>query len=67
MDNQSIRLQRIVLMLGPANISDFENRLMGKLSALVIESRKNTQTFMTGDRQQLYQLISTAFLNELTK
>lgn len=67
MDNQSIRLQRIVLMLGPANISDFENRLMGKLSALVIESQANTQTFMTGDRQQLYQLISKAFLNELTK
>ena len=54
-------------MLGPANISDFENRLMGKLSALVIESQANTQTFMTGDRQQLYQLISKAFLNELTK
>jgi mannitol operon transcriptional antiterminator len=43
MDNQSIRLQRIVLMLGPANISDFENRLMGKLSALVIESQARTR------------------------
>lgn len=67
MDQSEIRLQRIVLMLGPENISDFENRLMGKLSALVIESLDNTQTFMTGDRQQLYQLISKAFLNELTK
>lgn len=67
MDAQTIRLQRIVLMLGPADISDFENRLMGKLSALVIESQENTETFMTGSRQQLYQLISSAFLNELTK
>ncbi|CAM3188222.1 BglG family transcription antiterminator [Lactiplantibacillus plajomi] len=67
MDDSEIRLQRIVLMLGPESISDFENRLMGKLSALVIESLSNTQTFMTGNRQQLYQLISKAFLNELTK
>ncbi|MFC6182463.1 BglG family transcription antiterminator [Lactiplantibacillus daowaiensis] len=67
MGDQMIQLQRIVLMLGPATISDFENRLMGKLSALVIESQENTQTFMTGSRQQLYQLISSAFLNELTK
>ncbi|MDQ7936232.1 PTS sugar transporter subunit IIA [Lactiplantibacillus sp. WILCCON 0030] len=67
MDAQTIRLQRIVLMLGPADISDFENRLMGKLSALVIESQENTEAFMTGSRQQLYQLISSAFLNELTK
>jgi len=67
MGDQSIQLQRVVLMLGPADISDYENRLMGKLSALVIESHANTQTFMTGSRQQLYQLISSAFLNELTK
>mgnify|MGYP001157445771 CR=1 FL=1 len=67
MDESEIRLQRIVLMLGPENISDFDNRLMGRLSALVIESLDSTQTFMTGDRQQLYQLISKAFLNELTK
>ena len=67
MDKATIQLQRIVLMLGPADISDFDNRLMGKLSALVIESQENTTTFMTGDRQQLYQLISKAFLNELTK
>ncbi|MFB9769679.1 BglG family transcription antiterminator [Lactiplantibacillus modestisalitolerans] len=67
MDSKTIRLRRIVLMLGPENISDYENRLMGKLSALVIESQSNLKTFMTGDRQQLYQLISKAFLNELTK
>ncbi|VDG21138.1 transcription antiterminator BglG [Lactobacillus sp.] [Lactiplantibacillus mudanjiangensis] len=67
MGDQKIQLQRIVLMLGPTTISDYENRLMGKLSALVIESQANTQTFMTGSRQQLYQLISKAFLNELTK
>jgi len=67
MDTKTIRLQRIVLMLGPADISDYENRLMGKLSALVIESQENTETFMTGSHQQLYQLISSAFLNELTK
>ncbi|MFC6295659.1 BglG family transcription antiterminator [Lactiplantibacillus daoliensis] len=67
MDAKTIRLQRIVLMLGPADISDYENRLMGKLSALVIESQENTETFMAGSHQQLYQLISSAFLNELTK
>ncbi|AVK61671.1 transcription antiterminator BglG [Lactobacillus sp. CBA3605] len=67
MDDQTIQLQRIVLMLGPENMNSFENRLMGKLSALVIENQANTTAFMTGNRPELYQLISQAFLNELTK
>ncbi|MDN6545832.1 MAG: PTS sugar transporter subunit IIA, partial [Enterococcaceae bacterium] len=65
MDRKPMELTRLLLMLAPANMSQTEERLLGKISASVIESDVNIQTYQYGNEEAIYERISSLFIDEI--
>ncbi|OJG22652.1 hypothetical protein RR47_GL000746 [Enterococcus columbae DSM 7374 = ATCC 51263] len=67
MDRKGISLQRILLMLAPEPMPESQKALLGKISSSIIESDLNTEIYMTGSKEKIYELLSTLFVNEVRK
>lgn len=60
-----MELTRLLLMLAPADMPETENRLLGKISASVIESDVNMQLYQYGNEEEIYEWISSLFIAEI--
>ena len=67
MDRTSIKVKRILLLLGPEPLSDYDQKVLGEISASIIESNLNMELYNSGARDEIYRLLSKLFLIELTK
>lgn len=67
MDRKGILLKRILLMLAPEPMSENQRALLGQISSSIIESDLNTQTYMHGSKEEIYQLMSSLFVKEIQK
>lgn len=67
MDRKGIALQRILLMLAPEPMPESQKVLLGKISSSIIESDLNTEIYMSGSKEKIYELLSTLFVNEVRK
>lgn len=65
MDRKPMALTRMLLMLAPEPIVAAEEKLMGLISASIIESDLNMEIYQNGDKETIYELISSLFVNEI--
>lgn len=65
MDRKGILLKRILLMLAPEPMSENQRALLGQISSSIIESDLNTQIYMHGTKEEVYQLMSSLFVKEI--
>ncbi|MGY3771629.1 BglG family transcription antiterminator [Tetragenococcus solitarius] len=65
MDKKPMELTRLLLMLAPADMTETQERLLGKISASVIESDVDIQTYQCGDEEAIYKRISSLFIAEI--
>ena len=49
MDRTSIKMKRILLLLGPEPLSDYDQKVLGEISASIIESNLNKLKNIYGD------------------
>ena len=54
-------------MLAPEPMTETQRGLLGKISSSIIESDLNTQTYMHGSKEEIYQLMSSLFVKEIQK
>lgn len=62
MDHSTIDLKRIVLIIGPEKMTEFENNLVGSVSTLIIQSQNTLDLFNEGSKEQLKDEIGKEFL-----
>lgn len=67
MDHTEIQVRRILLMLGPADLSDLERDLLGMISSMIIMNDENLKKFATADQDHIKNLIAGYYLEELKK
>lgn len=65
MDKQSIELTRVLLLLAPDPMPESQQHLLGKISSSVIESDLNTEIYKFGNKEIVYQLLSSLFVKEI--
>lgn len=65
MDKKSIELTRILLLLAPDPMPESQQHLLGKISSSVIESDLNTEIYKFGNKEIIYQLLSSLFVKEI--
>lgn len=65
MDQTDIKVRRILLMLGPAQLSDAEQKVMSMISSMIIMNDSNFKLFTTGNQNQIKNAISAQYLQEL--
>lgn len=65
MDRKPMMLNRILLMLAPDAMSPVENKLLGLISASIIESDLNMELYQKETKEVIYELISSLFVNEI--
>lgn len=65
MDKKSIELTRILLLLAPDPIPTSQVNLLGKISSSIIESDLNTEIYKYGNKEIIYQLLSSLFVKEI--
>ena len=46
-------------------MSENQRALLGQISSSIIESDLNTQTYMHGTKEEVYQLMSSLFVKEI--
>lgn len=64
MDGQKMELKRILLMIAPEEMNDYQQKLLGLISSSIIESDVNTTIYESGSLADVYQLISSLFVRE---
>lgn len=65
MDQNEIEVTRILVMLGPKNLSEVEQKVMGLISSMIIMSDQSLSLFEKGSKQQIQDVISKRFLQEI--
>lgn len=65
MDQTDIEVRRILLMLGPAQLSSSEQKVMSMISSMIIMNDANFKLFTTGNQKQIQNAISTQYLREV--
>ncbi|MBU5364044.1 BglG family transcription antiterminator [Enterococcus devriesei] len=65
MDKKSIELTRVLLLLAPDPMPENQQNLLGKISSSVIESDLNTEIYKFGNKEIIYQLLSSLFVKEI--
>ncbi|MGX7124577.1 BglG family transcription antiterminator [Enterococcus viikkiensis] len=65
MDKKSIELTRVLLLLAPDPMPASQQSLLGKISSSVIESDLNTEIYKFGNKEIIYQLLSSLFVKEI--
>lgn len=64
MDQAPIRVGRIILMLGPVPMTDFQNILMGTISGAIVMNNTTMNIFEHGSGKQIRDLIATRVLEQ---
>ena len=67
MDQNMEKVQRILLMVSPQDVSQESRQLMTVISQSLIENRLYTEIYRTGNQDILYQLLNTIFNEEIKK
>lgn len=65
MDKKPMTLERILLMLAPEPMPEEDQNILGKISGSIIESDLNTEIYQKGDKQSIYHLLSSLFVDEI--
>ena len=65
MDQNKIQVKRILLMLGPQDLSSTEQGVMSSISSMIIMNDANLQLFANGSQAELKNAIASQFLNEI--
>ncbi|MCP9328973.1 BglG family transcription antiterminator [Liquorilactobacillus satsumensis] len=65
MDQTPLEVVRVMLMVGPAPMSDFQNILMGLISSAIVMNSNNTHVFEEGTEEQIKDLIATQFMDQI--
>ena len=65
MDHNEIQVKRILLMLGPEDISDPERKVMSLISSMIIMNDANLHLFENGNQEEIKNAIASQFLTEL--
>ncbi len=65
MNRTTISVNRILLMLGPTSMPDFQNSLMSKISSTIVMNNQNISIFENGSEQQIKNLVATQFIEQL--
>lgn len=65
MANTTIALKRLLIMLAPENLENYQQQVLGAISTSVIEKKTNTLIYNNGDEEQIKQLLSDILINEL--
>lgn len=63
MDGETIDMQRILLLVAPANVKKWEKEVLGEISGAIIENIYETQIYMRGNQRDIYNLICFKFLD----
>lgn len=62
MDHSSIQLKRIVLIIGPEQMTEYENNLVGSISSLMIQSQAMLDLFNKGTKDQITDVMGKELL-----
>lgn len=65
MDKKSIELTRVLMLLAPDPLPETQKGLLGKISSSIIESDLNTEIYKYGNKEIIYQLLSSLFVKEI--
>ncbi|PDH77525.1 hypothetical protein AO499_08880 [Oenococcus oeni] len=65
MNRAAISVKRVLLMLGPTSMPDFQNNLMSKISSTIVMNNQNISIFENGSEQQIKNLVATQFIEQL--
>lgn len=65
MDQTPIQVKRILLMIGPAPMSDFQNGLMGTISGAIVMNNRYTAIFENGTEDKIKNLVAAQFMEQL--
>ncbi|KRL02467.1 transcription regulator [Liquorilactobacillus capillatus DSM 19910] len=65
MDQTPIQVKRILLMIGPAPMTDFQNNLMGTISGAIVMNNRYTAIFEKGNVDKIKNLIAAQFMEQL--
>lgn len=65
MDGSTIQLSRILLLLAPEPLNHELELLLGKISSSVIDSDLNIEIYKKGDKDLIYHLLSSLFVDEI--
>lgn len=65
MNHDFIQLSRILLLLAPSPPTTQQQSLLGQISSSIIESKVNTQTYMTASQDEIYDLLSHLFMKDI--
>lgn len=65
MDHNEIQVKRILLMLGPEDLSDPERKVMSLISSMIIMNDANLHLFENGNQEEIKNAIASQFLTEL--
>ncbi|OIK96285.1 hypothetical protein ATW86_10530 [Oenococcus oeni] len=65
MNRAAISVKRVLLMLGPTSMPDFQNNLMSKISSAIVMNNQNISIFENGSEQQIKNLVATQFIEQL--
>lgn len=67
MDHNEIQVKRILLMLGPEDLSEVEQGVMSSISSMIIMNDSNLRLFANGSQEQVKNAIASQFLGELKR
>ncbi|MFD2728471.1 BglG family transcription antiterminator [Enterococcus camelliae] len=65
MDGSKIELSRMLLLLAPEPLDHELEVLLGKISSSVIDSDLNIEIYKKGDKELIYHLLSSLFVDEI--
>ncbi|WP_280771499.1 BglG family transcription antiterminator [Salipaludibacillus daqingensis] len=63
MDGNMINMTRVLIMLGPTEMTEEESRILSAISGIIIESEESTALFQTADSDALANFISEKLFN----
>jgi mannitol operon transcriptional antiterminator len=65
MDQETMNVTRILVMLSPLETSKIETKLLSKISGAIIMNDLYTEIFNSGNEPIVYQLLSSLLIDEM--
>lgn len=66
-DRKKIKMNRVLLMIGPDPLSEIEQEILGLISSTIIESKQNIDVFNNGSEKTVINYLNTLFLEKYKK
>ena len=67
MDHNEIQVKRILLMLGPKDLSEPEREVMSLISSMIIMNDVNLHLFENGSQDEIKNAISSQYISDLKR